>query len=275
MIKHPRILYLSLVFIAMSVLLSACALRSLFGNVIITEDLSQEINEIIDTVFSDSTAAVCAETDYGFYDCTYIIDGEIITSTVYLLSEFGIAGVLIDPLIVQIPAATAEITATYDLGSGPQPLVVQTTPRFFVTPNISVTAETGKQFVILELPPSIEAMLPSGDPNNGLEVSYALQYARTQPIQDPIEPELVKIMLAGKAVINEHAYYVPLVPCVTDFSVIPALEIPVSDAPVNLQASVGDLLRQGGSNVVCDHQGYYYNNVPPPPLKVYLPVVRR
>ncbi len=79
---HPLTAIL-IVFVS-SALLTACALRSLFGNVIIVNDIGEEVNEIITTVFSDSTAAVCIEADYGFYECTYIIDGEIITSTLIL-----------------------------------------------------------------------------------------------------------------------------------------------------------------------------------------------
>lgn len=124
-------------------LLSGCALRSLFGNVIIVSDIGEEVNEIITTVFSDSTAAVCLNTDYGFYECTYIVDGDIITSTLYLLSEFGITGVLIDPLILQVPANVTGITATYDSGNGSQLLSVHTTDSFLVTPQITVTAEAG------------------------------------------------------------------------------------------------------------------------------------
>jgi hypothetical protein len=272
--KLQRRILIIILMIAFPMLLTACALRSLFGNVIIVEDISEEANQIISTVFSDSTAAVCLDTDYGYYDCTYIIDGAIITSTFYLLSEYGITGVLIDPLILQVPADAGEFSATYDDGSGPEPLVNRTTGSFQATPDLTITAETGQQFVILELPPSVESSLPSGDPDSAPQFSYALSFTRTVPFGEPIDPLQVKAMLTGKAIINEHRYYVPLLPCATDFASLPALEIPQSANPVNLQTAVGDLIRQGGS-VGCDHQGYYFNNVPPPPLKVYLALLNR
>lgn len=275
MIERPRPILRLFLVCALSTFLTACALRSLFGNVIIVQDIGDEVNEIITTVFSDSTAAVCLDTDYGFYECTYIIDGEIITSTLYLLSEFGITGVLIDPVILQIPDDVTEIAATYDDGAGPQPLVRTVAQRFFVTPDITVTAETGSQFLILELPDSVTALLPPGDPNTAPEFSYAVTFTRTQPIADPIDPMLVKIMLTGKVSINGYTYYVPLLPCVTDFASLPTLEIPQSAAPADLQPAVGDLIRQGGGSEVCDHQAYYFNNVPPPLLKVFLPTLLR
>jgi hypothetical protein len=101
-----------------------------------------------------------------------------------------------------------------------------------------------------------------------------LTFTRTQPIGVPIDPVLVKILLAGKVVINEHPYYVSMLPCLTDFASIPALEIPQSDIPVDLEPAIGDLIALGG-NVVCDHHAYYFDNVPPPPLKIYLPVIIR
>ena len=160
----PRPSLSILLICALSTLLTACALRSLFGNVIIVGNIKEEVNEIITTVFSDSTAAVCLDTDYGFYECTYIIDGEIITSTLYLVSEFGITGVLIDPVILQIPADATGVAGTYDVGGGPLPLNITHTDMFNVTPSISVTAETGKRFTILEVPTSVTDNLPSGDP---------------------------------------------------------------------------------------------------------------
>jgi hypothetical protein len=130
MVKRSRRIGLVLFICAASLLLSGCALRALFGNVIIVHDIENEVNEIITTVFSDSTAAVCLDTDYSFYECTYIIDGETITSTLYLLGEYGLTGVLIDPLILQIPDDASVITATFELGSGVQPLVQTTTTSF-------------------------------------------------------------------------------------------------------------------------------------------------
>jgi hypothetical protein len=252
-------------------LTSGCALRALFGNVIIVEDLEEEVNEIITTIFSDSTAAVCLETVYSSYECTYIIDGEIITSTLSLISEFGLTGVLIDPVILQVPDDVSEITATYDAGSGPQPLSMWNTQSFSATPDNLVTAEAGNKFLILELPPAVTHGLPIGDPNSAPQLSYSLSFKRTQPINEPVDPMRIKILLAGKVVINQHPYYVPLLPCTTDFTSLPSIEIPKAAAPVNLNPGIAALLAGGGNP--CDHQGYYFNNVPPPPKMVYLPAI--
>src|SRR3990172_2714363 len=115
-------------------ILTGCFLHLASGNVIYVTNIEEEVNEIISTVFSNSTATVCLGTDYGFYECTYIVEGEIITSTLYLLSELGLAGVIIDPLILQVDAGNTILSATYDMGGGPQPLVSLETTSFNVQP---------------------------------------------------------------------------------------------------------------------------------------------
>lgn len=40
-----------------------------------------------------------------------------------------------------------------------------------------------------------------------------------------LEPVSSKMMLAGKVTINQHDYYVPLVPCVTNFASVPGLNV--------------------------------------------------
>lgn len=125
---------------------------------------------------------------------------------------------------------------------------------------------------MLELPAAVAASLPTGDPDLAPEFSYSLTYKRSEPLGSPIPPMYVKMMSSGKVTINQHDYYVPTLPCVTDFASIPALEIPRSTTPSNLQAAVGDYLRQS-SGLECDHKAYTYNNVPPL-LKTFLPVIR-
>ncbi len=74
---HVRAVLMMVLAAGLGLLLTGCYLRSLFGNVIIVEDFGDEVNEIIATLFSHSTAAVCLTTP-PVTDCTYIIDGEIV-----------------------------------------------------------------------------------------------------------------------------------------------------------------------------------------------------
>ena len=81
-------------------------------------------------------------------------------------------------------------------------------------------------------------------------------------------------MLTGKVTLNGNNYYIPLMPCVTSFASVPALEIPQSSTPVDLQPAVGDLIGQA-SNVVCVNQNYFFDFVPPAPMRWFLPLVNR
>jgi hypothetical protein len=244
-------------------ILAGCFLHLASGNVIYVSDIEEEVNEIITTVFSNSTATICLGTDYGFYECTYIIEGEIITSSLYLLSELGLFGVLIDPLILQVDAGNTIISATYDLGGGPQPLAGRETASFQVQPGQTINAEPGTKFFILDLPADVAAGLPSGHPSTGPEFDLSLRFHRFQPIGQPVTAESIKAMFAAKVVVNGHRYYAPLLPCANNFSEIPAVQIPLSDTPQNLMPAILAAL-QSQPQPECDHQAYYYDSAPPP-----------
>jgi hypothetical protein len=272
MTHYTRAMMGSVLALALGLLLTGCVLRSLFAHVIIVSDLSDEINTVIDAVFADATVAVCNNSG-SFYDCTYIVNGEILTSTANLLSESagGLGAVLVDPLIAQVPDDVHTITATYNLGqgAGDQPLNVTWTHRFKVTHALSVTAEPGQRFIILELPPSVESMLPTGVPTNGLPISYTLVYAHDEPLGPPVPPQTVKLMLAGRVTLNGHKYYLPLLPCVTDFAQVPALTLPESPTPVDMGPALGALSASG-----CNNRVYFFNPEPPPRF-LFLPLLQR
>ena len=276
MLSHKVRSFVTAILLSLTaLLLTGCFLRGLFGNTIIVEDIENEVNEIITTVFSDSTAAVCLDTDYGFYECTYIVDGDIITSTLYLLSEYGLTGVLLDPIVLQVPDNVISITATFTpTGGSPQPAITQVRHTFEMEPFKPITAEVGTKFLIFEFPPSVASTITATNPISGPHFDFALTFAQRQPVSQTIEPVSVKAMLTAKVVSRGHVYYAPLFPCVTSFASIPAMTIPVTTALINLQPTLGDVIRLG--NVLpCDHQSYDYSNTPPPPVRVYLPLVRK
>ena len=108
------------------------------------------------------------------------------------------------------------------------------------------------------------------DPESAPAFDYTLSFTRLQPIQDPIDPVRVKVMLTGKVLVNYHVYHVPILPCVTDFAGVPEIEIPISNSQVDLLPTMASLLQAGV--IPCDHQGYYYNNLPISNL-IFLPLL--
>ncbi len=259
----------------MAALLSGCFLRSMFGRVVIVSDIGQEVNEIITAVFGGATVAVCYAPDGYPAECTYIVDGEIITSTLYLVSELGLAGVLIDPLIIQVPAGALTVTATYTRGNSAQPALTSLRPSFEMLPNQFITAETGTQFLIMEFPTSTLATITATNPFSGPPFNFALTFTQTKPLSQTIEPVQIKMMLTAKVTTRGHVYYAPILPCVTSFGNVPTLTIPITTTFTNLQVSLGDVIR-GGQATPCNQKYYDYSNAPPPPnYPVYLPLVVR
>ena len=235
------------------------------------DSTGEAVDVIIATFDARASLAICDENAFSGFECDYYINGVWITSTGYLLSEFGLTGVLIDPLIAQVPANVQAITATYDLGAGagPQPLSTAWISHFKVTPNLSVTAEPGQKFILLELPSDVEPLIPSGDPSLGLPVTYTLQYAYEAPVGSGDDQSL-KLMLAGRVTFLGQKYYVPLLPCVTDFALVPALPLPQAASPQDLQPALGDLLT-AAPTAACDDQMYFFNYAPPPKT-LFLPI---
>jgi hypothetical protein len=106
-------------------------------------------------------------------------------------------------------------------------------------------------------------------PTNGLPISYSIRYARNEPLGTPVPAQTVKLLLAGRARLNGHTYYVPLLPCVTNFAQVPALTIPQSPTPVNLEPALGALSASGCNNTV------FIVNPEPPPRRTFLPTIRQ
>src|SRR5258707_10659700 len=71
--------------------LSGCWLRMILGNVIVVHDIPGEVDTVLATVFSHASATVC-NVESPVSDCTYIIEGEIITSSAYIIAEGGVLG---------------------------------------------------------------------------------------------------------------------------------------------------------------------------------------
>jgi hypothetical protein len=251
-----RMMVLGLV-VTLPALLSGCFLRLLFGTVAQrdTEFGSVFIAEIGGTW---GPMAICDFDESGrLVDCTYtFIDTggdppvEITrTSSVELISNLGILGLFVDPLILQVPASASNFAGTVDDGSGPVPIAITETNSFDVQPGTVVSAEVGQKFVILELPPAvISTLMSSGQLNGPFDFDFEFELPTLSSVD-------VKAMFAGKVEVGGQTFYVPLLPCVTDFADVPALTIPASPTPTNIMPQILDLIMLGAAPA-CDGQVY-------------------
>ena len=226
---------------------SGCLLRAT-GGFVFTDDLRTFIN----LVFDDVSTAYCRDiVDPGsgetINECEYSIvteDGSTErTSTVRLISEAGVFGVLIDPVIVQVPEQATFDIGTVDDGSGPQDLIVTETRSFNVQPGVETSAEAGQKFWIIELPAAVESSLPDSVGTGGPVFSY--NFAYNLPPVAPGQSIPIRVMNTGRVEIGADRYYVPLYPCTTDFSQVPEILIPQSP---DLSGFIFDLLFLFGLN---------------------------
>jgi hypothetical protein len=141
-----------------------------------------------------------------------------------------------------------------------------------VHPGLRITAEVGTTFLLLDLPGDVEANLPA-DPGQGTDLDFSLSFNWLVP--HSLHPPLtIKPMVAGLVTAQHQRFYIPLLPCVTDFADVPAITIPQSDTPQHLEVTLGDLIRNHDAGP-CDHAVHDFSAAVPPPGLVFAPLVRR
>lgn len=255
--------------VSVATLLSGCFLRLLFGAVV-PRDSDFGTVFIAEMGGTWGPMAICDFDEAGrLVDCSYTFldfeaDPPIIerTSSAELISELGILGVFVDPIILQVPAGATNFAGTFTDGPGPltdpQPILITETTSFDVQPGTVVSAESGQKFVILELPAAVVSTLTS---SGELDDDFNFTFEFEVPSLSAVD---VKAMYAGKVEVGGETFYVPLLPCVTDFSSIPAITIPVSSTQVDLLAGIVDLILQDAVSA-CDGQIYDFTGVGAPP----------
>lgn len=245
--------------------ISGCFLRLLFGAV-------GERDTEFGTVFVATiggTWGPMAVCDFGgdgaLVDCTYsFLDVEAVppvidrTSSAELISESGVLGLFVDPLIVQIPSGATNFAGSFDDGTGPRGIVITETTSFDVQPGTTVDAEAGRKFVILEFPPDVVSDLASA---GSLAGPFDFNFEFEVPALSPVD---IKAMYTGRIEEGGETFYAPMFPCVTDFADVPSLTLPVSQAPVDLMAQVVEVLFLNPS-LGCDGVVYDYTAGGPPP----------
>jgi hypothetical protein len=215
---------------------SGCFLRALLGGEVV-ETLSEEIDHVISALQANVTTGVCRQSPFtGLIECTYVFaDPEgflgTTTSTTQLVSEFGIFGAIVDPVVLELPAAATEVAGTYDDGAGASGALVVYPGLSFVAvdDNRRISASAGKQLVIVDL--------PDGAAVDG--VTYRFNLAFEQKVPVGTGPTPVKALLTGKLKVGTKTFYPPVLPCTADLSTVPALTLPRSATMLPLSVPQG------------------------------------
>jgi hypothetical protein len=189
---------------------------------------------------------VLVECSYSFFDLQSE-EGIVETSTAELIQDFGVLGLFIDPLIVQVPVGASNFVGSISTPSGPQAIPITEVTSFEAQVGTTVVPEAGHKFVILDLPASLLTALASGPLPGPFNFQLEFQVPSLAPVN-------VKPMFTGKIEAGGHIYYPPMLPCTTDFASAPSIQVPVSSTPVNLFSQIVATLRAG--NPGCAGQVY-------------------
>jgi len=243
--------------------LSGCFLQSVLGHV--REDGGAAFGMSVEVGFCDYGTDPSFPEFYGCNYNFYNEDGFILdlTSTFALTSEFGFLGLIIDPLVLQVPSDVTSVVATYNLSGSDEPLVVTETTSFMATPDTEVTAETGTKFLIFELPDSAVSTLPT-DTMTG--VDFDIEFDTPNPAFLDVKP-----LMTGRVDQGGQTYYVPIFPCTTDFSTIPASRVPVSSTLQDLRPTYSTLTDNAAA-LACDNVTYDFSGATGTLLCAGLPV---
>lgn len=258
--KFWQIPIMTIILALLPLMMTGCILRNT-GGFAFVNDLGTFIQMRID----DVSVALCREVNLPdgvkTVECEYSIETEDgssdRTSTTELISKFGVLGILIDPVIMQVHEDSAIQTATVDDGNGPQPLRIIETTTFDVQSGVQSIAEPGQKFWIIELPEAIEAdLVASPDP---IELDFVFEFLGP-PVANNMVP--VKVIYAGRVEVGADTFYPPLYPCTADFTQVPEIQIPVVPS---LRGFIFDLLFQFGDfginpDLSCDDQVYDFSS---------------
>jgi hypothetical protein len=150
--------------------------------------------------------------------CSYVINGEVFDSDVGLASAFGILALfVVDPLILQVPAAASNFSGTFS-GSSMGSLSITEVPGDLPADiSTAITPEPGTRLVIVDFPNPPPLL---DNQSFGFTLNFQLPGDAT--------PVRLKALFAGRVESNGQTFFVPLLPCETSFASIPTITLPQS-----------------------------------------------
>jgi hypothetical protein len=199
-------------------LTSGCFLDSLLSSVVVST--AEDGSRTAVGVQASATVRACSiftGTDVPVH-CAYVIDGEDIVSDARLASPFGFLAFLIDPLILQVPDGASNFTGTFGGSSITGSLSITEVPGALPADiSTAITPEPGTKLVIVDFP---NPPPPLDSQSFGFTLSFELPGDAT--------PVRLKALFAGRVESNGQTFFVPLLPCETNFASIPTITLPQS-----------------------------------------------
>jgi len=167
-----------------------------------------------------------------------------IVGAAFLLTQ-AIVKLMIDPLILEVPASAIQFTGylTGAIGIASPLQITAGLTSIPIDAKTTLVAEPGMQLVIVDVPAGYVA-------NPSARVSFYFHY-----IDQGHSP--IKAIFAAKVPVGNTTYYPPLLPCVTDFASVPSVSFGA--------LSLAQLTALLSSVTPCDHKAYDFGAGTPPP----------
>jgi hypothetical protein len=210
-------------------LTSGCFLDALFSRVVVSSS-GEGSNTAVDFMASAGLKVCSVLAGTNTLHCSYFIDGEEIVSDARLASPFGFLAFLIDPLILQVPDAASNFSGTFGGSSITGSLSITEVPGTLPADiNTAITPEPGTKLVIVDFP---NPPPPLDNQSFGFTLHFELPGDAT--------PVRLKALFAGRVESNGQTFFVPLLPCETNFASIPTITLPQSSTFENVNLPLAD-----------------------------------
>jgi hypothetical protein len=201
-------------------LTSGCVLDALFSLVVVSEGEGDGTTLV--TLQASATARSCQElsgvSGSVSVHCAYVLESQEFGSTAELTSAFGILALIIDPLILQVPVAAHTFAGTFSGGSAGSLSITEVPGSLQADVDTAIAPQPGTKLVIVDFP----------DPAPPLDQSYGFTLSFHLP--GNAAPVPLKALFAARVQSNGQTFFVPLLPCETDFANIPTITLPASGA---------------------------------------------
>jgi hypothetical protein len=151
------------------------------------------------------------------------------------------------------------------MGTGQRLLVVTETTEFPVQPGMTVTAEPGQKFVIIEFRPEDAEQITATDPTDGQPVTFKLDLGA-----QPSSEVTVKAIFTVKVTTGGETYYLPTLPCTTDLADVPELTLSFLAGDTPLLDDV-EQMAIDNADMACDGKVYDLRTNPQPIYRLVVP----
>lgn len=247
------------------VILTCLGLSGCFIRIVLGLTYTDDLGTFIQFRFDDVSVALCRDRtpggSYASIECEYSIELDGTndrTSTAELLRTLGVFGLLIDPLILQVPDDLQVRNASYDSQFGSGNLDVVTSQAVPIDAAGSLTAEPGTKLMIFDLPPEIAQHITGTDPESGLSLDFDVLFERNLTPAIALAPFEIKALFTLPMDVGGIRYYIPMLPCVRSFADVPAIDI---DPANDLRTLAGSLFNVVENSQGCTSEFYNFNSL--------------